>query len=100
MSFDPAYPNDTTLAYKRGFLAGCELGGLTKVPDTLLSHAIDRALGTTAPPEAAGRVLGLLYFLIIKRSKIRRGQLMNFESYLLAAFEDELKRLDNHQKGL
>ena len=90
VQFDPAYPNDTSLAYKRGFLAGCELGGLTALPDDLLSHAIDRSLGVSWPALQAGKAFAAVFFGLQKRSKVRNGGLMNPAAYLLAAFESEL----------
>ena len=88
--FDPSYPNDTALAYKRGFLAGCEMGGLTALPDDLLSHAIDRALGASWPALQAGKAFAVVFFGLGKRRKARDGGLLNPGAYLLAAFESEL----------
>ncbi len=89
-TFDPNYPNETSLQYKRGFLAGCELSGLTALPDTLLSHAIDRALGAGWPALRAGKAFSMVYHSLHKRSSVRTGRIMSVQAYLLAAFEDEL----------
>ena len=96
-AFDPAYPNDTAMAYKRGFLAGCEMGGLTALPDELLSHAIDRALGAGWPALQAGKVFAAVFFSLDKRTKVRTGKIMSISAYLLAAFESELGK---HKKDL
>lgn len=89
VAFDPNYPNDTALAYKRGFLAGCEMGGLTALPDDLLSHAIDRALGAGWPALQAGKAFAAVFYALGKR-RGPRGGLMNPGAYLLAAFQSEL----------
>jgi hypothetical protein len=89
-AWEPEYPNDTALAYKRGFLAGCEMGGLTALPDDLLSHAIDRALGASWPALQAGKAFAEVFFGLGKRAKVRNGGLLNPGAYLLATFEAEL----------
>ena len=96
VEFDPNYPNDTALAYKRGFLAGCEMGGLTALPDDLLSHAIDRSLGASWPALQAGKAFAAVYFNLGKRSSARSGRIMSVQAYLLAAFEGELGK---HKKS-
>ena len=90
--FDPAYPNDTSLAYKRGFLAGCELGGLTALPDDLLSHAIDRSIGASWPALQAGKAFAAAYWVLGGRASVRTGRIISVEAYLLAAFESELEK--------
>jgi hypothetical protein len=90
MAWEPGYPNFTALSYKRGFLAGCEMGGLTALPDDLLSHAIDRALGAGWPALQAGKAFAAVYWAVGGRASVRTGRILSVQAYLLAAFEAEL----------
>lgn len=88
--WSPAYPTPAALAYRDGFLQGAAVAGLRNIPDDVLSWAIDRAIATRTPPLTAGRVFADCYFDVSKRREPRGGY-GNATSYLLAAYEGELK---------
>ena len=85
-AFNPEYPTPAAQAYKEGFERGAEMAGLRKIPDNVLSWAIDRAIAAKTPPVTAGRVFADCYFEVAKQREPRGGY-RNASSYLLGAYE-------------
>jgi len=87
------------LAYRDGFICGAEINGLTEIPETILSWAIDRAIQNGVTSQKAGRVFADCYYKLQMRhdfrDKQRREGVQNREAYLLAVFADDLKQVIN-----
>jgi len=98
-AFEPDYPTPGALSYRDGFVQGALERDLTAIPPHVLSWAIDRAIAAQATSQRAGRLFADCYYNLLTRpdfrDKQRREGILNREAYLLAVFEDELKRNTN-----
>lgn len=95
-AFDPSYPTPGAMAYRDGFIVGAKERGLTGIPETLLSWAIDRAIQAQATSVRAGQVFADCYFKVQQKpdwqGRRDRGKIMNREAFLLSEYEKELRR--------
>lgn len=87
--FEPDYPNEVARRFRDEFVAGAYKGGLSNIPDAVLSWAIDRAIAARKPAREAGSIFADTYYSVHAR-RAPHGGYGSPTAYLLKVFENQL----------